>query len=74
MHSMNETSSSHSHGENEATANGNGYANAGYMESYGSSHPPSRDEEKKSFSEVMVAVIGMLLPLLTQIGHAHAHG
>ena len=43
----------------------------GYLEA-GSGRPPRRGQkESKSPRLVLAAVGGMLLPLLTQIGHAH---
>jgi len=36
---------------------------------YAAQHSP-----QKGKGEVALVVTGMLLPLLTQIGHAHAHG
>jgi zinc transporter 9 len=44
---------------------GNGYLDAG------SSRQARRPKEGKSARLVLAAVGGMLLPLLTQIGHAH---
>lgn len=57
MHSMAEATSSHSH--EDPTANG-------YMDAY-----PGRNGLSKS--DISTVMIGMLLPLVTQIGHAHAH-
>jgi zinc transporter 9 len=31
-------------------------------------------QPQKRGSEIILVVVGMLLPLLAQIGHAHAHG
>ena len=44
---------------------GNGYLDAG------SNRPARRGKENKSPKMVMAAVGGMLLPFITQIGHAH---
>jgi zinc transporter 9 len=57
MHSMSEATSSQSHEESGAT---------GYMDAY---------PGNKSLSKTDIAIVmsGMLFPLVTQIGHAHAH-
>lgn len=57
MHSMAEATSTHS--QEDPTANG-------YMDAY-----PGRDGLSKS--DISIVTVGMLLPLITQIGHAHAH-
>jgi zinc transporter 9 len=39
------------------------------------SYPNTRNSGKRAdVIDVALMVVGMLLPLLTQIGHAHAHG
>lgn len=58
MHSMSEATSSHSH--DDPTANG-------YMDAY-----PGTDSLSKS--DIAIVMFGMLLPLVTQVGHAHSHG
>ncbi|KAF2875062.1 ZIP zinc transporter-domain-containing protein [Massariosphaeria phaeospora] len=57
MHSMNEATSS-SHRE-DPTANG-------YIES-------QRGSEGLTKADIAIVMVGMLLPLVTQVGHAHAH-
>ncbi|KAH7359610.1 ZIP metal ion transporter-like protein [Pyrenochaeta sp. MPI-SDFR-AT-0127] len=58
MHSMSEATSSHSH--DDPTANG-------YMDAY-----PGTDSLSKT--DIAIVMFGMLLPLVTQVGHAHSHG
>ncbi|KAF2200895.1 ZIP metal ion transporter-like protein [Delitschia confertaspora ATCC 74209] len=59
MHSMNETTiSSHPHDEQ----NGNGFADPTYGRQ-GKTAPTKAD--------IAIAVVGMLLPLVTQVGHVH---
>jgi len=59
MHSMSEaTASQHAH--EDPTANG-------YMDAY----PANNDMSK---SDIGIVMVGMILPLITQIGHAHSHG
>ena len=61
MHSMQEDDQGHSgHDENP----GNGYLD-------GNHRRDSRQKSGRSLRLVLAAVAGMLLPLLTQIGHAH---
>ena len=61
MHTMQEDDSGgHGHGE----THGNGYIDGGMGRD-------ARQKEGKSLRLVMAAVGGMLLPLITQIGHAH---
>jgi solute carrier family 39 (zinc transporter), member 9 len=62
FHSMQESHSSHDH-----DSSANGYVNP-YALQQGSSGQP-----KVTSGEAAVVVLGMLLPLVTQIGHAHAH-
>lgn len=57
MHSMSQATSSHAH--EDPTANG-------YMDAY-----PGTNRLSKS--DIAIVMLGMLLPLVTQIGHAHAH-
>jgi zinc transporter 9 len=56
MHSMNDATSSHAH-DPEPTANG-------YMEAHG-------HDTGLSKSDICTTMVGMLLPLLTQVGHVH---
>lgn len=58
MHAMAEATATHGHDEPVIT---------GYMEAY----PGSNNLSKTDIATVM---FGMLLPLLTQIGHVHSHG
>ena len=44
---------------------GNGYLDAPHTRDAG------RQKSQKSIQLVMTTVVGMLLPLITQIGHAH---
>lgn len=63
MHTMQESS----HDDEETTGSlANGYANP-YAQ-----HEPK--PQGPTLTETLVTVAGMLLPLLTQIGHSHAHG
>ena len=48
----------------------NGYLDAGSSSRGGQSRRPG-NKEGRSVSLVFAAVAGMLLPLLTQVGHAH---
>ncbi|EAT78764.1 hypothetical protein HBI56_176120 [Parastagonospora nodorum] len=57
MHSMSEATSSQSHDESGAT---------GYMDAY----PGNKSLSK---TDIAIVMFGMLFPLVTQIGHAHAH-
>ena len=61
MHSMQEDDHSSS-GHDES--HGNGYLDVTHRRD-------SRPKSGKSLQLVLAAVAGMLLPLLTQIGHAH---
>jgi len=58
MHSMAEATASQHH--EDPTVNG-------YMDAY-----PGNTGMSKS--EISIVMLGMLLPLVTQIGHAHSHG
>ena len=62
MHTMQEDDN---HMTAQEESQGNGYLDAG------SSRQSRRPKEGKSPKLVFAAVGGMLLPLLTQIGHAH---
>ena len=56
------------HSMSEATASQHAYEDPtanGYMDAYPGS---------MSKSDISIVMIGMLLPLITQIGHAHSHG
>jgi len=57
MHSMSEATSSQSHDESGVT---------GYMDAY----PGNKSLSK---TDIAIVMFGMLFPLVTQIGHAHAH-
>jgi zinc transporter 9 len=57
MHSMTEATSTQSH--DESTING-------YMDAY----PGNKNLSK---TDIAIVMFGMLFPLVTQIGHAHAH-
>jgi len=57
MHSMAEATSPNTH--EDPTANG-------YMDAY-----PGRTGLSKT--DISIVILGMLLPLVTQVGHAHAH-
>jgi zinc transporter 9 len=59
MHSMADATAAQ-HGHEDPTANG-------YMEAYSSSNRMSK-------TDISIVMLGMLLPLITQIGHAHSHG
>lgn len=58
MHSMSEATASHAH--EDPIPNG-------YMDAY-----PGNNSLSKG--DIGIVMIGMLLPLITQIGHAHSHG
>ena len=62
FHSMQESHGSHDH---DHSANG-------YVNPYSLQQAPG-GQPKASPREAAVVVLGMLLPLVTQIGHAHAH-
>ena len=63
MHTMQEDDNSQSVAQDENQSNG-------YLDA-GSSRQSRRPKEGRSASLVFAAVAGMLLPLLTQVGHAH---
>ncbi|KAL1643935.1 hypothetical protein SLS58_004610 [Diplodia intermedia] len=78
MHSMQETASSHSHGSNSLHSR-NGSTGSSILNGYGDSglldgHAGGRGKGGQSGTEVAIMVAGMLVPLLTQVGHGHAHG
>jgi zinc transporter 9 len=58
MHSMSEATASQGHHE-DTTVNG-------YMDAYPLTNSLSK-------TDIGIVMLGMLLPLITQIGHAHAH-
>ncbi|EDU42324.1 Zinc/iron permease [Pyrenophora tritici-repentis] len=58
MHSMSEATSQH--GNEDPTTNG-------YMDAYPGGNSLSK-------GDIGIVMLGMLLPLVTQIGHAHSHG
>ena len=61
MHSMQESASPHSHDAS------NGYVDANMLDPV-----YARDRKKgPSAAEIVVAVVGMLVPLVTQVGHHH---
>jgi len=62
MHTMNE--------DDAASAVVDDSQSNGYLET-GSSRPSRRAKDGRSPRLVLAAVGGMLLPLITQIGHAH---
>ncbi|TID15180.1 Zinc/iron permease [Venturia nashicola] len=77
LHAMQTISSSsshsgHSHAKAPAADGGEDWE-APYAEADGHSMPTSQAQERTR-GEVCLVVAGMLLPLLTQIGHTHAHG
>ena len=63
MHTMNEEDGPASSMLEEGQSNG-------YLEA-GSGRQPRKGKDSKSPRLVLAAVGGMLLPLITQIGHAH---
>lgn len=65
MHSMNEsTATGHSY---DHEAGSNGYADGSLGVAYARPHA----KNPLAVSEIAVAVIGMLIPLVTQVGHVH---
>lgn len=58
MHSMSEATSSHMSDDLHVN---------GYMDAYPGSSALSK-------TDIAIVLFGMLLPLVTQIGHAHSHG
>ncbi|KAL1625605.1 hypothetical protein SLS56_007264 [Neofusicoccum ribis] len=78
MHSMQESASSHPHSgpmrsrssSTNSSLLANGYGDSGLLDGYASHGKP----KGQSGSEIAVMVAGMLVPLLTQVGHgAHGH-
>lgn len=79
MHSMQETTSSaHPHGggplrsrsgSTNSSLYANGYVESGLLDGYAARHA----KKGQSGPEILVMVAGMLVPLLTQVGHAHGH-
>lgn len=79
MHSMQETTSSHSHGggplrsrsgSTNSSLYANGYAEGGLLDGYAAGNA----RKGQSGPEIAVMVAGMIVPLLTQVGHgAHGH-
>jgi hypothetical protein len=70
MHTMQESHSTSDPLDLESTGNG-------YINPYGSQSTPhihSHNPHRRPMFETAAVVIGMLVPLVTQIGHAHAHG
>ncbi|KAK4546604.1 hypothetical protein LTR36_001821 [Oleoguttula mirabilis] len=68
MHTMQESGGEHSHAE----ARGNGYAGVPMHEMYDQQAAPAKGEGGPPvLLDTLVTVGGMLLPLLTQFGHAH---
>lgn len=57
MHSMSEATSGHS--DHDTAVNG-------YMDAY-------PDRKTLSKTDIGIVLFGMLFPLVTQVGHAHAH-
>jgi zinc transporter 9 len=74
------SSSSHSHGSHAhehikvASSDGTEEWESPYAETNGRVSIDVSQMQEKTRGEVALVVLGMLLPLLTQIGHAHAHG
>ena len=63
MHTMQEGGDEgHGHGMN-------GYT--GGTAAYGGGGPPGQSPKQLTMRDTMLSVVGMLLPLLAQIGHAH---
>lgn len=69
MHTMQEDDSTNSNSSSSISSHeeslGNGYLDGSH------GREPARQHSGKSLKLVLAAVAGMLLPLLTQIGHAH---
>ena len=62
MHTMQEDDEGGQYGQGDG--HGNGYVDGGMGRE-------TRQKEGKSLRLVLAAVAGMLLPLITQVGHAH---
>lgn len=67
MHTMQE--GGHNHGGHEAGQNG--YVDTANV--YDGYQTPAPKQEGATLTDTLACVGGMLLPLLTQVGHAHAH-
>lgn len=65
MHTMQENGGEHDHGEQA-----NGYAGVP-MDMYESQSSAPRQKEGGGLTDTLACVAGMLLPMLTQFGHAH---
>ena len=63
MHTMQE-SGEESHGHSM-----NGYT--GGTAAYGTGPSAEQDDKQATVRDTMLSVVGMLLPLLAQLGHAH---
>lgn len=63
MHTMQEVDTGSA--TEETSGFGNGYLDAGHR------RDPHQAKEGRSSKLVFAAVAGMLLPLITQVGHAH---
>lgn len=77
LHAMQTISSSSSHDGHAhvkaAATDGSEEWDTAYAETNGHTVQASQTQQKTR-GEVGLVVAGMLLPLLTQIGHSHAHG
>ena len=65
MHSMNESAATGHSYDHEASSNG--YTDGSLGVAYAQPHA----KNPLAVSEIVVAVIGMLIPLVTQVGHVH---
>lgn len=65
MHTM-QDSGGHSHDEQ-----GNGYVSVPMADIYGSAPPSAPKTDSGGLADTLVCVVGMLIPLLTQLGHGH---
>lgn len=70
MHTMQEATSGR-HGHDEADSSMNGYAGVSSLDYYEQQGPPPGKKDGPTLLDTLVTVAGMLLPLLTQWGHAH---
>ncbi|KAF1987917.1 Zip-domain-containing protein [Aulographum hederae CBS 113979] len=68
-------SHSYTYSEHELSAAANGYSDSSLIDPYNTYGRGSGSRGKISTSgkETLLTVLGMLLPLLTQLGHAHGH-
>lgn len=62
MHTMQETAA------DSSDEGGNGFSNG---HAYSSLRPGRGKEKHHEIRDTMLVVVGMLLPLLAQVGHAH---